>query len=451
MSNKVTITKLKTNYKVEYDFRRNLSDFIKEFPEEHRQIKTEYTQDEYGNSYEKWYRLVSEYYIGKVIGFLKDNNVPFGFTNLTQEEVEELKRQFNERQDRLVKSLSIKAENINTDNVDFSYMKLQPYEYQKQASVFFDMCGGKAILGDSPGVGKSLKINTLASTDKGWIKMGDLKIGDKVLHHDGNFYPITGVYPQGQQENYKFILNDDFETDCNMEHLWMVRDFNRRRRGTGWTVKSLRELVDMGLSYNNPSGKRAETNRKLALKWEIPMVQPANYLTQDYVIEPYILGALIGDGNMNKDVVRISIPDFQLQIKEVIESKLPDNLKLTANRYSDCPQYHIVQRKENLKNGPNPFKKEIVKLELNVLSKEKFIPENYLIGDKEQRLELLRGLMDTDGSALKNRIHYHTSSKRLAYDVAQLVQSLGGQAIIKEYIRELISLLISIINKYSYL
>lgn len=166
MSNKVTITKLKTNYKVEYDFRRNLSDFIKEFPEEHRQIKVEYTQDEYGNSHEKWYRLVSEYYIGKVIGFLKDNNVPFGFTNLTQEEVEELKRQFNERQDRLVKSLSIKAENINTDNVDFSYMKLQPYEYQKQASVFFDMCDGKAILGDSPGVGKTASAMTYAAGKK---------------------------------------------------------------------------------------------------------------------------------------------------------------------------------------------------------------------------------------------------------------------------------------------
>lgn len=436
MTNKVTITKLKTNYKVEYDFRRNLSDFIKEFPEEHRQIKTEYTQDEYGNSYEKWYRLVSEYYIGKVIGFLKDNNVPFGFTNLTQEEVEELKRQFNERQDRLVKSLSIKAENINTDNVDFSYMKLQPYEYQKQASVFFDMCGGKAILGDSPGVGKSLKISTLASTDKGWVKMGDLKIGDKVLHHDGNFYPITGVYPQGQQENYKFILNDDFETDCNMEHLWMVRDFNRRRRGTGWAVKTLRELVDMGLSYNNPSGKRAETNRKLALKWEIPMVQPANYLTQEYVIEPYLLGALIGDGSFVGDSsISISIPDFKIPIKDRIKSLIPELIKIKKKKITnekECPTYLISKTSGN----ENIFKTELKKLKINVKSPYRFIPEKYLIGDKEQRLELLRGLMDTDGSALKNRIHYHTSSKRLAYDVAQLVQSLGGQAIIKEYIRE---------------
>ena len=282
MLNKVIITKLKANYKVEYDFRRNLSDFIKEFPEEHRQIKVENFQDDFGNPFQKWYRLVSEYYIGKVIGFLKDNNVPFNFSNLTTEEVEKLKDEFNQRQERLIKSLSIKADNIKTDDVDFSYMKLEPYEYQKQASVFFDMCDGKAILGDSPGVGKSLKINTLVSTEKGWVKMGDLKIGDKVLHHDGNFYPITGVYPQGQQENYKFILNDDFETDCNMEHLWMVRDFNRRRKGRGWTVKTLRELVDMGLTYNNPSGKRAETNRKPTLKWEIPLVQPINYTKQNF-------------------------------------------------------------------------------------------------------------------------------------------------------------------------
>lgn len=154
-NNKVIITKLKSNYKIKYNYRKKLSDFIKGFPEEQRQVKVDRIQNPDESSYEDWYRLVSKNYIGKVISFIKDNGIPFSFTNLSDEEVEELKVEFTERQQRLVESLYLKSKNIKTSHVDFSFMKIEPYEYQKQAAIFFDACGGRALLGDQPGVGKT--------------------------------------------------------------------------------------------------------------------------------------------------------------------------------------------------------------------------------------------------------------------------------------------------------
>jgi len=164
--NKVIITKLKSNYKLEYNYRKSLSDFIKSFPEDQRQIKMDFMQRPDGSGYESWYRVVSEGYIGKVIGFIKDNAIPFKFTNLTNEEVEELRMKFIKRQESLMKSLSMKSENIDVSGIDFSFMKIEPYEYQKQAAVFFDTCNGRALLGDQPGVGKTNSAMTYAAWKK---------------------------------------------------------------------------------------------------------------------------------------------------------------------------------------------------------------------------------------------------------------------------------------------
>lgn len=71
-------------------------------------------------------------------------------------------------------------------------------------------------------------------------------------------------------------------------------------------------------------------------------------------------------------------------------------------------------------------------------SHNKFLPENYKINSEEVRLEVLRGLMDTDGSVFiekrtnKVRTQYYTTSKQLADDVMFLVRSLGGYAYLRK-------------------
>lgn len=433
VSNTIIITKLKTNYKIEYNFRKNLSDFIKSFPEDQRKIQVEYVQNPDGSTYENWYRIVSSGYIGKVISFIKDNGFPFKFTNLTNEEVEDLRKEFEKRQESLLKALSMKSENIDTSHVDFSFMNIEPYEYQKKAAVFFDTCNGKALLGDQPGVGKEAPLDTLISTPEGWIKMGDVKIGQKIHNRFGGVSKVDGVYPQGKKDCFKIHFNDGTSTRCGIEHLWTVRDVNRRRRGKGWTVKSLRELMDLGLEYKKSPSRTG--NRKPILKWEIPVTEPVFYSEKKYKINPYILGISLGDGNLCSKSITISVPDLQREIVEYLKDRLDKKYTITENRSASCPRYSIVKSRDN-KSSTNDYIQEIKKLKLNVKSDSKFIPNIYKVGSVEQRKELLKGLMDSDGSCHKNRVHFHTTSKRLASDLVELVQSLGGIAKIKIYNRE---------------
>ncbi len=431
---KVFIRKLVANYELRYGYAPMINAFIKNLPKEHRSVKVEATIDENGKPKEMWVRVIKEGSIDKVIAFLLDNSFEFVLENLLEEEIKALRVRYMERQRRLAEILRLKNNSLVIENEDFSFMKIQPYDYQKQAVKFFEINEGIGILGDEPGAGKAQPMNSKILTEGGWVKMKDLVLNQKIFGRDGELYPITGIYPQGIQDTYKITFNDGFTAECNLEHLWMVRDSNRRRRGTGWAVKTLKELLQSGL-YLKQSDSRIKSHRQPILKWEIPIVEPLNHSNKDFIIDPYILGCLLGDGHISGPEVCISIPDSQIQIKKEIESALPNDLKIRVNRHPNCPQYYISQ---NYGNGSkrNPFKVEIENLKINVKSRYKFIPEKYLLGGITQRLSLLQGLMDTDGSASKNRIRFHTTSKRLADNVCELVQSLGGKAVIKTYNRE---------------
>lgn len=428
----VRIRKLRTNYELIYDYLPIITTFIKTFPKEHRSHRVDNVLDVNGGTKDEWVRIIREVQMGNMISFLVDNSIPFIFENLLPEELDGLRREYTERQKRISAALKLKEADLSFDDADFNHMKIQPYDYQKQAVKFFEINQGKAILGDQPGVGKAMDLNSLISTPDGWVRMGDIKIGDDVHDRFGGTSIVTGIYPQGKKELYKITFNDNSSANCCIEHLWRVRDKNRRQRNGGWTVKSTKDILDFGIN-NKISPSRSKTNRKPSLKWEIPVADAVYFPESKFIIEPYILGALIGDGYMCGETVEISIPDHQLQIKENIEHKLPTEFKLYEDRTAVCPQYRFTR---NHSVGENILKSEIKRLKLNVKSGCKFIPVSYLKSSIEQRIELLKGLMDTDGSCDRNRTNYHTTSKKLASNIVELVQSLGGIAKINIYDRK---------------
>jgi len=289
------------------------------------------------------------------------------------------------------------------------------------------------INADEPRMGKAQPLYSKVSTPSGWVNIGDLKIGNEIFSQDGSIQKVTGIFPQGLQKTYRVIFNDGSYTDCNLDHIWSVRDQNRRRRNKGWVNKTVCELISQGLTWKT-NEKRILYGASPILKWEVPMCKPVKYSKKNFVIHPYILGMLLGDGCMTGTSICISIPDHQIETTKRIESLLPENLHLRVNRSPACPQYYISQIENKRKQ--NQFKKEIVKLGINVKSKQKFIPDEYLKGSVLQRKELLFGLMDSDGSAVVNRTNFHSMSLKLCEGIIELVQSLGGTAKLKTYNRK---------------
>ncbi|MEI6823175.1 MAG: SNF2-related protein [Bacteroidota bacterium] len=307
-------------------------------------------------------------------------------------------------------------------------MKLFPYQAN---GVAYAIEKKRVIIGDQPGLGKAQPLNAKIATPAGFIEMKDIYVNCPVSTPDSSIAYVTGVFPQGIRPVYKVTFNDGYSTECDEEHLWTIRDHNQRRRNSGWQTKTLKEIIASGVEQKN-SPSRIASGRKPVLKWEVPITKPVFQTCTDYIIPPYIIGVLIGDGSLTNNHVCFSSPDFDDFIVNKVEAYLPENLKLWVNRNVDCPQYFITQNKTTKKN---PWYKEIENLKLNVKSIDKFIPQFYLQLNANNRLQLLRGLMDTDGSCFKNRSIFHTMSLRLAENLVQLVQSLGGLANINTYDR----------------
>lgn len=272
-------------------------------------------------------------------------------------------------------------------DVDFTNVdKKRPLRVHQKEGVKFLLANKKCILADSMGLGKLQDVDTITPTPNGFIRFGDLKVGDKVFGSDGKPCDVIEIYPHKQKDIYEIEFTDGSKTNSGLEHLWIVQTTRNIRRKQKWEVMSLQEILDFGLKMEGKNNHQ--------YKFRIPITKPVEYPTKEYVIPPYSLGLLIGGetSTVNTDFER----DKQLE-------------KL--------------------------YPKETGRLKLNVHSEEKFIPMDYLLGSVGQRKELLKGLMDADGiiSKEKNEISFLTISEQLSKDVILLIQSLGGLATLHTY------------------
>lgn len=274
---------------------------------------------------------------------------------------------------------------------------------------------GKLLCGDEMGLGKAQPVDTPVLTPEGWRKIGRLKVGDLVIGSNGKPIKVTGVFPQGIKNIYRCYFTDDSYTDCCSEHLWAVNTAGRNYRNKPHVVMSLEEIIKSGLKYKNGNRKHF-----------IPIVKPINFPEKDHVIPPYVLGVLIGDGGLTNGVgFTKSLED--LDIVERVTALLPNFMGISTIPYKNTHK-HSLTIKDRKKNYTNPFYDELKSMGLNVKSNKKFIPRDYLFDSIENRLELLRGLMDTDGYVSEDGMNttFDTSSKELMNCVKFIVQSLGG-------------------------
>ena len=233
--------------------------------------------------------------------------------------------------------------------------------------------------------------------------MKDIQIGDIVNTPDNSVAKVTNKYYHSSKSIYKITLNDGREVLSCDEHLWSVI------YDTTPKVVMLKELLQ---DFNNSTRKR----------FYLPLTKAIEETQKDYVLDPYLLGFLLGDGCLLDSRILFSTSDT-----EIIQ-KIADTLK-DGYIISHISNYDYSIQKEHRNSFiPNDYLQACRELGLtNKKSYEKFIPESYLYGSIEQRLALLQGLMDSDGSS-GNNIEFCSTSKQLAEQVRYLIWSLGGTA-----------------------
>ena len=271
--------------------------------------------------------------------------------------------------------------------------------------------GGIKVNGSSF-AGKAQPIDEPVLTINGWVPIGELKVGDKIIDSQGGEQEVIGTYPQGKKEVFKVGFSGGSFTRCCEEHLWETETINEKRLGQK-SIKSLGH-IKRSLRYGSRHNHY------------VSLVKPIEFPEKNLLIDPYLLGVLIGDGGITQSA---SISNIDEEVWSNIRTSL-------ANQYPN-ENWSIEARTETTRNIvfkdqiSNPLMIQLKSLGLfGKKSYEKTLPDEYKFGSIKQRIALLQGLVDTDGYIAKNKteIVYYSTSEKLVDSVVDIVRSLGGLA-----------------------
>ena len=278
--------------------------------------------------------------------------------------------------------------------------------------------GDLIVVAGRPSMGKAQPLDARVRTPAGWKRMGDLQPGDALASIDGKPSAVTGVFPQGRRQVFRVSFSDGRATECCGEHMWRVhfRSWSSPRvlRTDRVAEMLTRQRYQGRLWIEMPSGDFGSTEK-------LP-------------IDPWVLGALLGDGDLTQATIRFSSASEHVltRMRQSVEPELVLN-------YAGGVDWRIAQRGGAHRRGISGVVANPLTIALKDLgawgcsSHEKFIPAQYMRADKAARAELLAGLLDTDGWVEKwGSIRFATSSSRLARDVVELARSLGAWCSVQE-------------------
>lgn len=310
-------------------------------------------------------------------------------------------------------------------------------------------------------------------TASGWTTMGQIKLGDRVIGRDGMPTEVIGVYPKGKKDTYKVTTFDGTSTICCFDHLWYTQTKEEKNKKQQGKVRSTNEII-----YDLKNG----------IKHFLPRNEPVHYDKRNLSIPPYTLGVLLGDGHTDKTHVRFASADPEIveRVNEEVKS-MGVYCKQAKKQYSKAWSYTLSSSEgywegaksvkiTEIENGnefyftTNKKAKDFIGCKNSTLSTrifygvtvdgykyekhgeawknpvlkylkqyglhekkawDKFVPDDYKYSSVQDRIDILRGLLDTDGSCRKrsgDQVSFYTTSHRLANDVIEIVRSLGGKA-----------------------
>lgn len=272
------------------------------------------------------------------------------------------------------------------------------------------------------GAGKAQPLDAKVLTPTGYVTMGSICEGDLVSTPDGKAAKVIGVFPQGALNIYKVTFSDGTTTECCDDHLWETQTELDRAAGRRGKVKTLREIRETLNSKEHIGAPRSNHS--------VPMTLPVEFSCgKEVPMDAYSLGLLLGDGSFSHPTgLYFSTSDQELALALCSVHLDATVIKCKGKNYD----YRVIRNSGKL--NYNPVKRILEQLELfGCKSEGKFVPYVYKWSSVANRISLLQGLMDTDGTVGKDgtTVTMTTVSPRLAEDTKFLVESLGGKAVIK--------------------
>lgn len=314
------------------------------------------------------------------------------------------------------------------------YLKRDPILWRFFSRLNYEDKNFLALVVGDTGTGKCLieGSKVLMSTGE-WKNIEDTKIGDRVISPNSNFEgssfaTIIDIDKYKSDDIYEVRTNkNQLLYTCTGNHKIPIyhyhfpkRKVNNKRvrlyedRETKISMREASDLVKLSAATLHCKGIR--TRQGVLIEKFEKMYKPA--------IDPYFLGVFLGDGCFS-DGKRLSIASATQEIINRTEKSMKIYNAVRQRQGTPCKGYFVPRK--------HPYKLELERLGLaGKKSGTKFIPKECLFTSVDFRLNLLAGLIDTDGSITKDGIICHTTkSKQMAEDIIFLVRSLGGMSNLK--------------------
>lgn len=257
---------------------------------------------------------------------------------------------------------------------------------------------------------KGLPLDTEILTINGWSTIGNVKEGDTIFDGDGNPTKILHKSTIHNNPCYKITFDNGDSIISDIDHRWEIA-FKKQSKKIPYNkvVMTTKEIFDYMQSYDRNS-------------YTIPKIlnpNPINTSKKDLLIDPYLLGVWLGDGSKDCGIITQSS-----------KSKLWEELKRRGFDIGENAQHNPDREGTEMRTV---YGLRTLLGKLNLL-KNKHIPDDYYTASIEQRLDLLRGFMDTDG-------YYHPKRKRFVMstgqewqrdDIVKLLGTLGIKSTVFE-------------------
>lgn len=277
------------------------------------------------------------------------------------------------------------------------------------------------------GAGKALHLNTPIPTPNGWTYMGNVKVGEQLLDEQGRPCLITAVSPvMLDHDCYRVRFSDGSEIVADAEHRWHVWSYayrkamNRRVGGGDHRKPQCQPHLGPEIITTLEMIGRLRQEGRGDLNLSVPVTKALRLPEKSLPIDPYVLGAWLGDGHLHS--ASITTMD-----REVVAGITGAGFRLEAQKHQNAGAATTYSIRHESGSRKRSLHRSLRRLGL--LKNEKRIPIVYLRSSIAQRQMLLMGLMDTDGHVdKKGSCEFAVVTKGLAEDVEELVVSLGWKA-----------------------
>ena len=330
--------------------------------------------------------------VSRGLGYLGNKNLkPSGVKiEFTQEQVEEYMKCAKD-------PIYFAKKYVKVVTLDKGVTQFDLYDYQER--LVNKLCTNRFVIGKlARQSGKALSLDTLIPTKHGWTTMGEIQVGDEIFSSNGTLTKVnfkSEIFTD--HDCYKLYFDNGEVVTADANHLWKVK-----------TTRNKEYVLNTLEIFNKYQTIKPNTRGNgFVVGYHVDIQQCLELPEQDLPIDPYLLGLWLGDGYSSSGRIISHKNDFS-------EYKNNTSFQIKSQRVeNNC----VVATIENLHTNLN---------KLNLL-KNKHIPQIYLRSSKEQRLQLLRGLMDTDGSIKKNTRSYEFYQKDsvLVDNFIELISSLG--------------------------